>query len=360
MSEIHFQSATLAGASLYQNQRLSSFSPTSSSSAALLAPLDNGEQCLATGSPEQLFNHNAHYTSDPAGSASLVQMQSDTAASITGEGGQLGWSESLRWGERTSRGIASAGELVPSLSRAGNRAGIIGNAMAIPNGIADAQKAWEEGNTAGVVRHGASTLSSVGQIYRDGGAAAIDRALSSEAYARFRSNRAAGTAFRQSVPGASGKVVSAASRQATAEALKGKLIKPASAAVTDAAKAAAKSTSGSIARGAGTVSRNAARVALREGGEAAAKAATRAVATSALKTGAKAAGRFVPGVNVGIAALDTAAAAATLADKDASIGKKVTSVITAAGSIVSATNIPIVSQVGAAVSTISSFIGSFF
>lgn len=108
------------------------------------------------------------------------------------------------------------------------------------------------------------------------------------------------------------------------------------------------------------VGRSAAKTVLREGGEAAAKAAGKAVARGALKTGAKAAGRFVPGLNVGIAVLDTATAAATLADPKASTGKKVTSVITAAGSIVAATNIPVVSQVGAAVSTVSSFIGSFF
>jgi hypothetical protein len=38
----------------------------------------------------------------------------------------------------------------------------------------------------------------------------------------------------------------------------------------------------------------------------------------------------------------------------------VTSGITALGSIAAATNIPVVSQVGAAVSTVSSVIGSFF
>ncbi len=68
----------------------------------------------------------------------------------------------------------------------------------------------------------------------------------------------------------------------------------------------------------------------------------------------------MPGVNVAIAAADTAAAYATITDPTASPGKKITSGITAVGSVVAATNIPVVSQVGAAVSTVSSFLGSFF
>ena len=75
-------------------------------------------------------------------------------------------------------------------------------------------------------------------------------------------------------------------------------------------------------------------------------------------TAAKAAGRFAPGLNVGIAAIDTAIAAKTIADPKASVASKVTSGITAAGSIVAATNIPIVSQVGAAVSTASTVAGA--
>ncbi|HEX5751453.1 MAG TPA: hypothetical protein VFZ09_34845 [Archangium sp.] len=90
-----------------------------------------------------------------------------------------------------------------------------------------------------------------------------------------------------------------------------------------------------------------------KGAEAAAKLGAKGASTAA-----KAAGRFAPGVNIGIAALDTALAAKTIADPNASIASKVTSGITAAGSIVAATNIPIVSQVGAAVSTASSVAGA--
>ncbi|MFL5352765.1 hypothetical protein [Archangium sp.] len=90
-----------------------------------------------------------------------------------------------------------------------------------------------------------------------------------------------------------------------------------------------------------------------KGAEAAAKLGAKGAGTAA-----KMAGRFAPGLNIGIAAIDTAIAAKTIADPKASVASKVTSGITAAGSIVAATNIPIVSQVGAAVSTASSVAGA--
>ena len=74
----------------------------------------------------------------------------------------------------------------------------------------------------------------------------------------------------------------------------------------------------------------------------------------------KAAARFAPGLNVAIAAMDTANFAATMMDDKASTGKKVFSGLTAAGSIAAATNIPIVSQIGAGVAAVSGLIGSFF
>ncbi|WP_309890032.1 hypothetical protein [Archangium sp.] len=90
-----------------------------------------------------------------------------------------------------------------------------------------------------------------------------------------------------------------------------------------------------------------------KGAEAAAKLGAKGAGTAA-----KAAGRFAPGLNIGIAAIDTAMAAKTLANPKASIASKVTTSITAAGSIAAATNIPIVSQVGAAISTASSVTGA--
>lgn len=76
-------------------------------------------------------------------------------------------------------------------------------------------------------------------------------------------------------------------------------------------------------------------------------------------TAAKVAGRFVPGLNIGLAALDVGQAARTWADPKSTTGAKVTSTISAAGSVAAATNIPIVSQVGAGISAVSSLVGAF-
>lgn len=96
----------------------------------------------------------------------------------------------------------------------------------------------------------------------------------------------------------------------------------------------------------------------------AARAATRVLTNRAVTTtariAARTAGRFVPGVNVAIAALDIREARRALADPNASTGRRVTSVVTALGSSIAATNIPIVSQIGGAISTVSSAIGAFF
>ncbi|MCY1015027.1 hypothetical protein [Pyxidicoccus sp. MSG2] len=95
--------------------------------------------------------------------------------------------------------------------------------------------------------------------------------------------------------------------------------------------------------------------------KAVASGASKAMASQGLKAAkvaGKAGGRFVPGLNVAIAAADGAAFYSTLRDPKASVGKKVTAGITAAGSALAATNIPIVSQVGGAVSTVSSIVGA--
>ena len=105
------------------------------------------------------------------------------------------------------------------------------------------------------------------------------------------------------------------------------------------------------------------KVATKAGGKVLAKVATKVAGTSIAKAGAKAlgkaGGRFAPGVNIAIAAVDTAAFANKLRDPKASTASKVTSGVTALGSIAAATNIPILSQVGAGVSTVSDIVGGF-
>ena len=98
-----------------------------------------------------------------------------------------------------------------------------------------------------------------------------------------------------------------------------------------------------------------------EAGEAALRAGTRAGAS----TVGRAAARFVPGVNVAMAAVDTGLAArdtyrAVQNPTPSNIGRAAFSGVTALGSIAAATNVPVVSQIGAGVSVVSSFIGSLF
>jgi hypothetical protein len=101
--------------------------------------------------------------------------------------------------------------------------------------------------------------------------------------------------------------------------------------------------------------------------EVAAHATTEAVVHVGAEVGAevagKAAGRFIPGVNDVIAVADTAVAAKSwsdLANHKGSMSKAIGNSVTALGSIAAATNIPIVSQIGAGVSVVSSLVTGFF
>lgn len=306
--------------------------------------------------------------------APLLQLQSQTALQITNPSSASGKPDREVGAWETFRGASTGNAILKALTRASSRlgrgarglgsvAGLAGSAIALPGGISKAigsiQKAWESGEGGDIARasgDSTSALSTGTRLVKHG---VETYSLGSKGVAGHLARRAGTQAFKQAAPNASKAVVKAAAKTAAKQALAEATEKAARRGVTAAATAAAKG-GGTLARGAGAVGRTAAKKLLREGGEAAAKAAGKAVARGALKTGAKAAGRFVPGLNVAIAGLDTATAVATLADPKASTGKKVTSVITAAGSIVAATNIPVVSQIGAAVSTVSSFIGSFF
>lgn len=71
------------------------------------------------------------------------------------------------------------------------------------------------------------------------------------------------------------------------------------------------------------------------------------------------AGWLTPGLNIALMLFDTCIAVSTLADRKASVGKKVTACIGAAGSIAAATSIPIVSQAGVAVACTAALVGAF-
>jgi hypothetical protein len=78
------------------------------------------------------------------------------------------------------------------------------------------------------------------------------------------------------------------------------------------------------------------------------------------RTAGKAASRLVPGLNVAAAAVDSYNFVQTMRDPSANTTDKVLSGITAAGSILGATNIPVVSQVGGVVGTIADIANNFF
>lgn len=88
--------------------------------------------------------------------------------------------------------------------------------------------------------------------------------------------------------------------------------------------------------------------------KAATQAAGHAAAKTATKVAAKAAARFVPGANVAMAAADAHHAYKVMKDPKASTWQKGAAAVTALGSAAAATNIPVVSQVGAAVATVAS------
>lgn len=365
MSEIRFSSHPALSTFAPIGQR--GF-PPSSGPQGLVSPGPN--PFLTRGSVATLLNSGPVARSNVFDAAPLLGTQSHFASQITNPSSAGANSDPAVDGWTAFKGGTTANAVAKALTRATSRlgegtrtfgsvAGLAGAAIALPGSISDAissiDKARQSGERSDIAHATASTTSAGSMATRLAKHGIETVSIGS----RFVVRRAGEKAFRQAAPGASKAVAKAAARAAADGAIKETGQKLIRRGATAAASGAAKSGS-TLARGAGTVGRAAAKKVLQEGGEAAAKAAGKAVARGALKTGAKAAGRFVPGLNIAIAGLDTATAAATLADPKASTGKKVTSVITAAGSIVAATNIPVVSQVGAAVSTVSSFIGSFF
>lgn len=269
----------------------------------------------------------------------------ESAAETAGTVGEL----SKNSAAKLTRGAKVLGPAATAVSRA---AGLPQNFSDAGNSISQAVKTGNAGDIARASSDTTNAASQTAQLAR--GALEVPQNL-----VTGQGRKAAAEAFKEVAPNASRGVSDTVAKTAGQTALDGAKDKTARRAVTHAASEAAKS-GGTLASGAGATSRAAAKELLQEGGEAAAKAAAQTVGKSALKGAAKAAGRFVPGLNVAIAGLDSATAAASWADPKASLGKKLSNSVTAAGSIAAATNIPIVSQVGATISTISSFVGAFF
>ena len=245
--------------------------------------------------------------------------------------------------------------------KTGTAAGIVSGLVALPKQIS---------TFAGDVRNALRTRSSEDWNKALGSGAQLGGGVVKTAKAGLETARdvhkfgaaykAARSTFQGVAPKASKKVTAAASRAAAKAAFEGASTRVAQSA-TKAAAAAAIKNGDTVARAVvGSGTRAAGRATLNAATKGAAKAAVTAGARAAAGPVAKAAGRFVPGMNVAIAAFDVASAVSTVRDPKAGMGKKITSVITAVGSVAAATNIPIVSQVGAAVSTVSGLVGGFF
>lgn len=172
--------------------------------------------------------------------------------------------------------------------------------------------------------------------------------------------RAADAALRNAAPGMAPSVRRAATRAATLSAFTGATPRTISQATRAAADRAIARSGSSVSRATGAASRTLGRQVLSRSVTAASRAAAPAVARAATSTIARSAGRLVPGVNVAMAALDTAQFVSDMRNPNASTGTRITSGITALGSIAAATNIPVVSQVGAGVAALSSFASGFF
>ncbi|MFT3840249.1 MAG: hypothetical protein QM723_24895 [Myxococcaceae bacterium] len=210
-------------------------------------------------------------------------------------------------------------------------------------------------------------VSSVGEALETGlGAADYGSYAATTGQKLYKTYHAASEAFAKAAPAASKAVRSAAAKEAMKQVFEGTekgkdIFRAVKGVATETAKEVGAAAGKGMAHAVGEAGgRSAAKATIEAASHAAAEAAVHAGAEAAGSALARGAARFAPGVNVAMAAIDTGVAIATLRDPKASTGSKVCSCITAVGSIAAATNIPVVSQIGAGVSIVSSFVGGFF
>lgn len=195
------------------------------------------------------------------------------------------------------------------------------------------------GDTAGTALHVtqlARDANRYGQAYRAARQAYVARAPEAPAAARSAARRVAADTMRLRVNDA-GRISPGAGRPTAVQMQQ------------RAGEAAARRAPAQLAQ---STAQSAANAASRAGRQAAVRVATGQVA--------RLAGRLTPGVNGAMFVADAAAAYQAWRDPNASTGRRVTATITALGSAAAASNIPVVSQVGAVVSTLSSWVGSWF
>lgn len=235
--------------------------------------------------------------------------------------------------------------------------GIVTDAIALPGKIGgaarDVRNAWRNPNRENVTK---ATDSGIGaarttiSVASDGLQTARDVQRYGVAY------RAARQSVAQSAPTLSPAVQRAASRAAARSAFSGANVAATRSATRTAVQNTLRRAGASAGDVAGGVSRTAGRRIVGRVAPQAARAAVPAVARAASGPIARAAGRFVPGANVAIAGLDVAQFANDMRNPRVGTARRIASGITALGSVAAASNIPVVSQVGAGVSTVSSLV----
>ncbi|PIQ29182.1 hypothetical protein COW36_17660 [bacterium (Candidatus Blackallbacteria) CG17_big_fil_post_rev_8_21_14_2_50_48_46] len=248
--------------------------------------------------------------------------------------------------QRVERGANAGANFVEAAQRVtgsgatGGRAGSVIGAAAPRLGVAAAgvgiYNAVNDPNASNIIGAVGATATAASGVAQARAAAAGERAATRavQNLAARSGNRAAATAVRAAAP----EIARSAAQ----------------AAATGGSRAVANATTA------------AARTAARSGISTTARVATRAVPTAAhAAAGAagRAGGRFVPGLNVVVAAADTAQAGVDIynaVNGNGSVGRAVLSGVTAAGSIVAASNIPVVSQIGAGVSAATGLVRDLF
>ncbi len=256
-----------------------------------------------------------------------------SAAGVTvGIKGAINNSSNIRFAAtaNTARAFSSRANIAGNVAK--GVLGAISTPSAVNNAANDISRAIKTGNSQDVNRAVQSTASA-GTTIANTVVGGLEAAKTGNIYSK------AFTAAKAT--GASTKTARAAANVATAHALQSSSRQIARNGARTAATAATKASTRAIRRAVG---------------KAAGNAAASAARTAARGTLAKTAGRFVPGLNVAIAGLDAAQAVSIQRDPNASTGKKVAGWVTAGASAVAATNIPVVSQIGAGVSVVSGFL----
>lgn len=229
------------------------------------------------------------------------------------------------------------------LSRSANRAGLVANIVALPQAGRELASAIRSGDGRSILEASGGAVSAVGNAVK-GGIETAQQIGEFRVYSNVARQRLLSQAARDGVP--------VGRREAN------RIARQAANTVLDPRNRGQQLLSRAAAGEA--ASRLPVRPELRNAQQRAFQAGAAAVRREVGDQAARAGGRLVPGLNWVIAAADVASAVGTVTDNEASPVKKTTAVVTAVGSVMAATNLPLISQIGAGVSGVSGFVGALF